>query len=170
MYISLGYNCTPRTYMKESLRISKRKGYLSCPFDLCITPFDGLYHCIETNFEYFFKELKLVDGSNATGDRSLCGSGNKNIVNSYSMIFNHEGSTHSHLFREGKNDDEFYIRNDFEGFKKRYSKRIENFYNNINSSNFIYFICHEYTREQTDKLLILLKDKFPNKELSIKIL
>jgi hypothetical protein len=30
------------------------------------------------------------------------------------MIFNHEGTTHSHLFKEGKNDDMFYIRNKYD--------------------------------------------------------
>lgn len=167
MYISLGYNCAPRIYMKNSLELTKGIGYQSCPFDLCITPFNGLYDCLESNFAFFFNELKLVDGCNAEGDRSLCGSGNKNIVNLYSIIFNHEGSTHSHLFKTGRNDDEFYIRNDFEEFKKRYSKRIKNFYSNINSSNCITFICHGYTEEQVDKLLILLRHKFPNKEINI---
>jgi hypothetical protein len=49
------------------------------------------------------------------------------ITNYYNMIFNHEGSGHSHLFNIGKNDDLFYIRNDFEKFKERYSLRINNY-------------------------------------------
>ena len=41
-----------------------------------------------------------------------------NITNFYNIVFNHEGSTHSHLFNIGKNDDLFFIRNNFEEFKK----------------------------------------------------
>jgi hypothetical protein len=127
IYISLGYNCGPRIYMKTDLHINMATGYLTCPFDLCITKFDALYNCIETDFKYFFDELKLIPGGNADGDRSLCGPGGMNITNYYNIIFNHEGSTHSHLFKTETNNDLFYIQNDYEEFKKRYTARITNF-------------------------------------------
>ncbi len=131
IYISLGYNCDPRIYMKKKLKITKNNGYKSCPFDLCITNFDALCKCIETNFENFFNELKLIPGSNAEGNREKGGLGKLNIINFYNMIFNHESPTHSHLFIEGKNDDEYYTRNNFLKFKERYENRINNFFNYI---------------------------------------
>jgi len=165
MYISLGYNCDPRIYMKRQLDISKDKGYMSCPFDLCISNFNGVYQLLENDFHHFFDNLQLIYGENASGDRTLCGNGNMNIMNSSFIVFNHEGSTHSHLFTKGKNDDEFYTRNDFDEFKKRYKHRIDNFYKNIESSESITFITNGYTLKQNDKLLELLKNKFPNKEI-----
>lgn len=53
IYISLGYNCEPRIYIKGNLKISKSLGYKTCPFDLCVTNFDSLYNCIKTDFQYF---------------------------------------------------------------------------------------------------------------------
>jgi len=43
------------------------------------------------------------------------------------MKFNHEGPSHSHLFVEGTYDDWFYVRNDFEKFRERFLRWIENF-------------------------------------------
>ena len=43
IYISIGSQCWPRTY----------NGYKSFPFDLCITPAEALYKCIETDFKFF---------------------------------------------------------------------------------------------------------------------
>jgi len=100
VYISLGVNCRPRKYIK-SLGYSRTSGYKTCPFDICVTPFPALKKCIETDFAHFFENLSLIPGPNASGDRSLCGDGGVNISNSYGMIFNHEGSTHSHLFIDG---------------------------------------------------------------------
>ena len=39
VYISVGWNCFPRFYMKQQLGISKAGGYKSGPFDLAVTPF-----------------------------------------------------------------------------------------------------------------------------------
>lgn len=135
IYISIGSNCSPRVYIKETLKLTHENGYKSCPFDLCITPFESLYNCIETDFKYFFDNLHTTFGNNASGDRSKCGEGMLNITNYYGIIFNHEGSTHSHLFKEGTNDDYYYIRDDFKKFKERYSLRILNFLNYIEENN-----------------------------------
>ena len=80
IYISIGYNCSPRTYIKSQLRLMKRNGYLTGPFDLCLSPFNALYKCIETDFEFFFDELSLIAGHNAPGDRSLAGTGMLHIT------------------------------------------------------------------------------------------
>jgi hypothetical protein len=161
-YISIGYNCNPRIHIRNSLQISKSNGYKTCPFDLCVTPFESLYKCLETDFLYFFDDLRLISGSNACGDRPLCGKGGNNITNYYGITFNHEGSTHSHMFNEGKNDDEFYIRNDFQKFKERYTERIKNFKEYLKTSKNITFIYHSYTSEQIRSLNELLVKLYSN--------
>ena len=124
--------------------------------------------CIESDFQSFFEELRLTAGMNADGDRTHCGVGGMNITNSYNIVFNHEGSTHSHLFSEGNNDDFFYIKHDFENFRKRYVKRIENFQNYINNYNTIHFV---YTLDYPDEILYidklkqLLSIKYKNKTI-----
>ena len=170
-YISLGCNCGPRMYIKHSLGLNKVNGYNSCPFDLCITPFESLYKCIETDFQYFFDDLRLIPGVCADG-RSKDDLQNKhNITNHYNIIFNHEGSTHSHLFNNNKNDDLFYIRNDFEKFKERYSSRINNFRNYIREYDNITFIikcdCGNNTTYNLTALTNLLKEKYNNKNFNI---
>ena len=130
IYISIGCQCNPRIFIKRTYNLTKKNGYKSCPFDLCVTPFESLYNCIETDFKFFFDNL------HTTPD----GSGGRNISNYYEMEFNHEGTGLSHEFNEGKNDDEFYIRDDFKKFKERYSLRIQNFLNYIEENNEIIFI------------------------------
>lgn len=169
IYVSLGYNCDPRIYIKQTLKISKSLGYETCPFDLCITSFDSLYNCIKTDFQYFFDNLNTIPGCNADGDRSKCGVGGMNITNTYNIIFNHEGSTHSHLFNVGKNDDDYFIRNNFYEFKKRYTQRINNFNNYIKNYDNITFIYKKSVDDNYDrnKLIQLLNVKYKNKNINI---
>lgn len=165
IYISIGTNCSPRGYIKEHYNLSKSNGYKSCPFDLCITKYDSLYDCIDTDFIDFFKHLKIIPWGYAEGtrlhyDNPTC------ITNKYGIIFNHEGSAHSHLFKDGKDDDEFFIRNDFEEFKKRYSKRIENFKLYLNDYKDIVFVCTHLPDDDNSKLKDLLSRKYVDKIFS----
>jgi hypothetical protein len=66
------------------------------------------------------------------------------------------------MFKEGKNDDEFYIRNDFQKFKERYAERIKNFKEYLNTSKSITFIHHSYTSEQITSLNELLVKLYSN--------
>jgi len=91
-----------------------------------VSPSISIIKAIDTDFTSFF-ELFVIDGENADGDCSRAGPGMRNITNTYGIVFNHEGATHSHLFAAGKDDDDFYIRNDFAQFRARYAARIENF-------------------------------------------
>ena len=122
IFISLGWNCDGRFYIKNNLKLSSNNGYKTCPFDLCMTSYDSLYRCIETNFDHFFDDLRLIPGENANGDRTNAGVGKLNITNSYNMIFNHEGSTHSHLFKNGTHSQhgfEFIKLNEFTPLPQR---------------------------------------------------
>jgi hypothetical protein len=168
IYISIGCECSPRAYIARKLNLTKGNGYKSCPFDLCVTPFESLCNCIETDFKFFFDNLQhTLQGPNASGNRSKCGAGLLNITNYYGMIFNHESSTHSHLFREGTNDDLFYIRDDFKKFRERYSSRIKNFLDYIKENNEITFI-HKLHSGICDKIDIekiheIFSRKYPTK-------
>ena len=172
IYISLGSTCDPRVYITKTLGKSKKNGYKTCVFDLCITNFNDLCNCIEDDFKHFFDNLTLIPGTNANGDRSKCGNGNLNITNYYNMIFNHESPTHSHLhiFGNGKNDDLFFIKNDFSEFKKRYNDRINNFRNYINNHKNITFIYKKMNNDQSfnlEKLKNILNNKYSNKNINI---
>lgn len=167
IYISLGWNCDPRGHIHR-IGLTKANGYLTCPFDLSMTPFNSLCKCIEDDFKHFFDDLRLIPGQNADGDRSKCGAGGMNITNHYNMVFNHEGSTHSHLFKNGKNDDLFYIRNDFGEFRKRYENRIQNYKKYINRYNNIIFVYKKHDNDyDLKKLYKLLKEKYINKNIKI---
>ena len=167
--VSLGYNCDPRIHMAHNLNITRDAGYRSCPFDLCITPFQGLCECIETDFAYFFHELMLTPGPNADGDRSQCGNGGLNIINRYGMIFNHESPTHSHMFCGGKNDDLFYIRNNFEEFKKRYQQRIDNYQRYLRTCRRITFLYKPPPTGEWDMDVLepLLREKYRDQDTQI---
>lgn len=168
-YVSIGWNCSPRSFIKNTLKITKGTGYKTGPFDLCVTLYPALVKCISTNFANFFDNLHLIPGENAPGDRTGCGPGGMNITNAYEMIFNHEGSTHSHMFAEGKNDDEFYIRNNFQKFRERYANRINNFRNYINSSNEIVLIFNKHPQDTyaDHELLTLFNNAYPGKKFTL---
>ena len=54
-YISLGLNCLPRKhYTNNKLMKTKKDGYKSCPFDLMISSYEGIFNLIENNFKNFF--------------------------------------------------------------------------------------------------------------------
>jgi hypothetical protein len=165
-YVSIGWNCNPRVFIKNNLKMTKSSGYKTGPFDLCVTQFPALVKCINSNFANFFDNLRLIPGENAPGDRTGCGPGGNNITNAYGMIFNHEGSTHSHMFSEGKNDDDYYIRNNFQKFKERYIKRINNFRNYIKFSREIVLIFNKHPDENYDdhEILKLFNTAYPGKK------
>jgi len=168
IYISIGCQCSPRIYIKNALQLSKKQGYDSCPFDLCMTPYQALYDCLQTDFQHFFDDLHLVEGDNADGDRSHCGRGLENIRNKYGMTFNHEGSTHSHLFSNGTNDDLFYIRDDFLEFKKRYTTRIANFHKYIEENEEIILIHSLFPGicevADLEAICNILRERYPTKQ------
>jgi hypothetical protein len=49
--ISLGWNCNPALYRANNLNYKKGNGYLTCPFDLCVSPFIGLCKCLYDEFD-----------------------------------------------------------------------------------------------------------------------
>ena len=147
--LSIGYNCTPRIFMKNAYGLSKAEGQPSCPFDLCITPLDAMLEMVKTDFEGFFDGLHLQRVINAGGERRHAGRGQQNIVNKCGIIFNHESSTHSHLFREGKDDDHYYTADNFRRFRDRYEQRIANWRAQLQAHPHITLVCTLPPEEDT---------------------
>ena len=156
--------------MKNAHGLSKAEGQLSCPFDLCITPLAAMLEMVQTDFEGFFDDLHLQRGQNAGGDRHHAGPGQQNIVNKCGMIFNHESSTHSHLFREGKNDDQYYTADNFRRFRARYEQRIANWRAQLKAHPHITLVCTmppeeatnpQRVEERTQDILHIFRTTYP---------
>jgi len=156
--ISLGWNSFSAKYRANAFNRKKNNGYLTCPFDLCITPYLGLCKCILDDFDRnkFFNlriEYNPINKQNC-------------ILNEYNMWFNHEteqklndNNVHWH---PGK-----YMENDFTLFKERYEIRIQNFINYLNGTLPVLFIFNN-PHDEPKYLVNILKFKYP--ELKFKIL
>ena len=156
--ISLGWNCTPAIFRANNLNYKKNNGYLTCPFDLAVTPYLGLCQCILDDFDRnkFFNLRVEYDPIN----KQEC------ILNEYNMWFNHESEQKLNddtiLWYPGK-----YSEHNYKLFKERYENRIQNFFNYINSNSLILFIF-ENPHDEPEYLIKILKYKYPN--LNFKIL
>lgn len=144
VYISLGWNCDPAIMRKNKYGQMKSNGYMTCPFDLCVTPYHGLCACLRDNFTNFFN-LHLSDGGQPHGDR---------VMNKYDMWFNHEIPL------------EEYTSNEYEKFKHLYQARINNFNNYINSGKRIVFL-HSHPFENSQELIDILDERYPQLDYSI---
>lgn len=155
--ISLGWNCNPAIIRANKYNFKKANGYLSCPFDLGVTPFNGLCECILGNFdkEKFFNLRVEYDSIN----KQDC------ILNDYNMWFNHESEK-----MDNNEKIEWYpgkwSENNFYLFKERYERRIENFNNYINKNNILFIIENPY--DDITKIIDIIKIKYP--QLNFKIL
>ena len=150
--ISLGWNCNSAMLgIRMGIRGEKSNGYKTCPFDACITNYDGMVLCIRENFKYFCDSqyLHIIE---AHVDSGGIKKGEKIIYNSrYNFIFNHESPGHADLYiienwATGMNH---YVDNDFFFFKERYNRRIENYlhYTNYMNNHFVKFILTRINRD-----------------------
>lgn len=133
IYISMGWNCAPAITRKAIFHQSKEKGYKTCPFDLCVTPYKSLLNCLQTDFSDFF-QLRIENGI---------------IMNAYNMWFNHEAPM------------ELYSTDNFKLFIERYSKRISNFKEYLNGNYEVCFI-HSDPFHSSVELCNIIKQKYPN--------
>lgn len=119
--ISLGWNCEPAEIRWEFFNRTRMNGYLSCPFDLCVTPYTSLLETLEDNFieDKFFNLYITSDGW---------------IHNEYGTRFNHE-SIPTYDTWKLLGDQDYFTKDDFVNFKERYRRRINNF-RNYTSGNF----------------------------------
>lgn len=155
--ISLGWNCNPAGHRANGYNFRRSTGYLTCPFDLGVTPYYGLCQCLLDNFDRkkFFNLRIEYDELNL----QFC------ILNEYNMWFNHESepyNKHEKIhWTPGKWED-----NNFVLFIERYERRIQNFLNYINNNNILFIIENPY--DSIDILINIIKYTYPN--LNFKIL
>jgi hypothetical protein len=169
--ISLGWNCSAaQEAIKMGLRNTKNNGYNTCPFDMMITNYIGLCKCIEDDFKYFCdpKYLKLRPAPNMMKYIPNQKEGEMWVYNTYyNFVFNHESPYHGNLYlNERWSSPYHFIDNDFEKFIERYTNRIDNFRNYLNSCEFINFILVRYNSVPIE-LSNILKTKYP--DLNFKI-
>lgn len=171
--ISLGWDCGPATYaVNKKLRETKNNGYMTCPFDLMITNYDGIVECIKDDFQYLcdprYIELKTVQKD---CQYLSLKKDDKIIVNTkYNFIFNHESPNHGNLYlhENWPKGTYHFVLNNFEEFINRYKKRIQNFKNYIHSNNRIMFIFSKINNnlDSCKELCDVIKLKYPNLDYS----
>jgi len=169
--ISLGWNCNSAVEgVKLGIRATKHNGYKTCPFDEMVTNYQGIIQCLNDDFIHFVDTayLDLVQKQeNAIHINSIKKDEKVIRNNYYHFIFNHESPGHGDLYltQNWSGGINHFINNDYEEFKKRYSKRIENFRSYINDpNNIIVFILHRYNtnNDNINELHEVLHRKYPN--------
>lgn len=161
--ISLGYNCKAASIaIDNGWRSRKQDGYKTCPFDMCITPFESIIHCIEDDFKDFVNPTYLRV-QNVPSNILHSEKDEELIYNTkYNIVFLHESPGHAELYAKENwpNGKYHFVDNNWEYFCERYSKRIENFYEYISSNNTVYFVIS--SNDDLIELDRLLRRKFPN--------
>lgn len=117
-YVSLGSNCFPRFKLTTvGLKAKRKKGELSCPFDLCVTPITSTAKILSNDFEDYFDDLSFDE------NRQMW------VNNKYKIEYLHDDN----LTKE-----EFIF---------RYKKRIKNFKNIISSKPEVMFVLVDFNRD-----------------------
>jgi hypothetical protein len=170
--ISIGWNCNSASQgIILGLRDKKENGYMTCPFDMAITNYKGIVECIDDDFKYLTDPLYLE----LIKPKFNCGGINVDDYliyhKKYKFIFNHESPKHANLANDEKwkNGENHFVENNFKEFKIRYEKRINNFYNYINSGKKIIFLQTRYESisDNNELLINVLRKKFSNLDFSI---
>ncbi len=163
--ISLGWNCYSASHsVSIGLRSTKADGYNTCPFDEALTNYDGVIACIRDDFKHFM-DVELID----TPDDSQYMSNETILYNPhYKFIFNHESPGHANLWKtqQWAGGRAHYITDNYMLFKERYSRRIRNFRDYLNSGKHIDFIVTKED-ENIDKLDLVLRERYPDLKYTI---
>ena len=150
--ISLGWNCSRAVNgIVMCLRSTKENGYKTCPFDLMITNYPGMFDCINDDFEYLCDPhyLELIKIPKESRWLNTNGDGDVMIYHKkYKFIFNHESPGHAniHIKQKWENGKLHYVLNGYEEFINKYTRRTQNFRDLLKSNKKITFIL---TRPQT---------------------
>lgn len=163
IYISLGWRCESAV-RRANLYNLRKPNYETCIFDLMVTNLEGIIKCINDDFSNLFNPKYLI-----CKEKSL-------LMNTYYKFgFNHETPGAEKLpgikwpLNEDKN---YYIKNNFEKFKERYKKRLQNFKKYIKDNDHIIFILervHNKKNVLLEKLKNILKKKYPKKKFSFDV-
>ena len=57
--ISLGWTCNPAGHRVNGYNFRRSTGYLTCPFDILISNYEGVVECIRDDFKYMCDEKYL---------------------------------------------------------------------------------------------------------------
>lgn len=128
--ISVGWNCLPASRgIDVGLRERRCNGYRTCPFDMCVSTYEGMLRCLSEDFCYLTDpaHLSVITAPFSVGgikaDEPL-------ICNTrYAFIFNHESPGHAQLYLHQRwpGGPNHFVANSFAEFRSRYDRRIENF-------------------------------------------
>lgn len=167
--ISLGWNCSPAMLgVEHGYRQRKEEGYTTCPFDEMITSYDGILQCLEEDFQDFCNPecLTLKQISN---ESQYC-KGDSLIYNKkYKFLFNHESPGHGNLwkYQNWSGGINHYIDNNYKLFRERYTRRVQNFRNYLNSGEEIIFLVIPPREDNYKELREILSQQYPNLKYSI---
>ncbi len=163
--ISLGWSCEAATYgVENNIRAKKEDGYLTCPFDGCLSNYDGIIECLKDDFKYFVDPnyLEVIEVQFNTVGLSKY---DKLLYNKkYKFIFNHESPGHGNLYitQNWPGGINHYIDNNYKYFIERYTRRIQSFRNYLeDNNNDITFILARFNKN-IDALKDIIKLKYPN--------
>ena len=123
---------------------------------------------MKENFKYFLdlNYIKLIETKEDLGG---CKKGEKLICNTrYNFIFNHESPGHANLYLTQKWNGgiNHFVDNNYSLFIKRYSNRINNFYNYLLSGNKINFLITRHIKN-TIALENVITKLYPNLNYTI---
>jgi hypothetical protein len=151
--MSLGYDCSPAAALRN-LNIRNE----ALPFDWVQTNLKSIINCIEDNFQKYHKNLVF----NFTKSR---------LVDSYGFQFPHDYPFNlNNIDKEklgegifGEEKDKQIIDNWSEYHSivlEKYNRRINRFYNYLNSKNPVIFLCRDYNVNNINYFSSYLKKKF----------
>jgi hypothetical protein len=167
--ISLGWNCEAASRgVDMKIRNIKENGYTTCPFDECLTNYDGIVLCIKEDFKYFYDEnfLKIIPARFSTGGIK---EGELLLVNTrYKFIFNHESPGHAGLYISQKwpGGINHYIADNYKLFIERYNRRIENFRNYLLNREIEFVIVKQ--NNDVSELKHAIIENYPKLKFNIK--
>jgi hypothetical protein len=172
--ISLGLNCYDSSAsVALNLRKRKAEGYLTGPFDLILSNYQGMIKCLLEDCAHLtdssFLELKPVIDVPAVLRREY--DGPYIIYNTrYKFVFPHE----SHHLRHWREDSagnismfEHFVANDFFHFKERYNRRWANFMHYIHSGEPILFTLATRLPRMVHGFDEVLQKKYPHLKYNI---
>lgn len=167
--ISLGWNCHPAMLgIEQGLRKRKIDGYKTCPFDEMITNYNGIVQCIENDFQDFCNpdtlEIKHIPSESKYLKDDFI------IYNKkYKFLFNHESPGHAKLWIDQKwpGGINHFIANNYEKFIERYTRRIQNFREYLNSGVKIVFLIIPPREDDFQELRAAFSRKYPSLNYSI---
>lgn len=168
--ISLGWNCSPAILgIEHGYRQRKQDGYKTCPFDEMITSYDGILQCLKEDFRDFctpdYLTLKEIPSDSPYCKDDLL------IYNSkYKFLFNHESPRHANLWKEQKWEGGMYhfLKNNYEKFRERYERRIQNFRTYLNSGQEVVFLIIPPREDNFLQLREILSQQYPSLRYTIR--